>query len=859
MSISVRFYSALTLLVGASLSAQQPLHPAGADVVVIVPDSLPDVPRTLTELLAARAPGVTVQRATGSIGGGSWVSLRDAAAVRGADPLIVVDGVRRARHVLAEAGFDRGSGFSFPDFERRAPSPLDDIPVEDVERIEILRGPAAASAYGPDARYGVIVVTTRTPGRTPGIAASLGGGYASSSLEFPRATVRVASNGYACPIGSNCTPVATSSYTPLLDRPFLSQGSQRAARVAIDRSLGRVAGTASLSHERVEGVLPTDGRDRTSATARMSAPVGPVQVGYSGQWTVRGVALPTEDGAMGPYLGGVAYLPTDCSPTSPCGPDSVSRGYRGNFGLIEKTGARHRRMRTSHEVDLSARIGHNLQLETRLAGDWFGQDIRWANPAQSNLPNVKFDRTRHMSARFGSAEQAVRYELGNGERRAVSSLALRYEGGKARMSAFTGAVNYSYSPPLAGSSQLRLSEEFRRLQGVLQQRFSIDRLDAGVGMTVVKLDDRNTVRKDPTFGDPAIDAAFTLLRRSPLTLRARAAAARVRSFEPVPFDPIIIVPVYGAPPAPPWLPDRVTESEGGFDLSAGSLRASLSGYRKVERSERAIISIAPSPSYGPSIGPVTRAVRGLELSAAGDLPLLLARLHLDGFFALEQDQATTSPPFYEAVSTQYGYFLARRGESFGSWYAPDYQWADTNGDGRVQRNEMTRVEGSRAGRSRPSRLAALRSDLTVGSRWRLGAHLDYRGGHLVPDAVAMTRCLFGVCSALHDPGASNDQVIRALSVEGFSPTRTYLLPGDAIRVRELSLSYDDRSLSRLMRARGMRVTLAVRNAGFLWSRAGRGVWDPETFAAGTVDLSDIRAGVQSPIPREVVFRASLSY
>lgn len=61
-------FVALAACLAASPSAAQdpPRAPAGAEVVTIFPDSLPDVPRTLSELLAGRVPGLLVQRASGA-------------------------------------------------------------------------------------------------------------------------------------------------------------------------------------------------------------------------------------------------------------------------------------------------------------------------------------------------------------------------------------------------------------------------------------------------------------------------------------------------------------------------------------------------------------------------------------------------------------------------------------------------------------------------------------------------------------------------------------------------------------------------------------------------------------------------
>ena len=62
----------------AQQSARLAPPPAGAGVIVILPDSLEPRPRTLSELLRDYVPSASVQRPTGAVGASAVVSLRDA-------------------------------------------------------------------------------------------------------------------------------------------------------------------------------------------------------------------------------------------------------------------------------------------------------------------------------------------------------------------------------------------------------------------------------------------------------------------------------------------------------------------------------------------------------------------------------------------------------------------------------------------------------------------------------------------------------------------------------------------------------------------------------------------------------------
>src|SRR5437773_1136117 len=68
------------------------------------------------------------------------------------DPIWVIDGVRMTSDV---SGFGTGGNHT------SVPARVNDINPEEIESIEIVKGPSAATLYGTDAANGVIVVTTK--------------------------------------------------------------------------------------------------------------------------------------------------------------------------------------------------------------------------------------------------------------------------------------------------------------------------------------------------------------------------------------------------------------------------------------------------------------------------------------------------------------------------------------------------------------------------------------------------------------------------------------------------------------------------------------------------------------------------
>ena len=106
----------------------------------------------MQDLLAGRTPGLQFNVMNGTVGTGSPVRIRGVSSFSlGTNPIIIVDGVRVNND--SSAGPTIGSGDEV--------NTLDDFNPEDIESIEILKGPAAASLYGTEATAGVIQIITK--------------------------------------------------------------------------------------------------------------------------------------------------------------------------------------------------------------------------------------------------------------------------------------------------------------------------------------------------------------------------------------------------------------------------------------------------------------------------------------------------------------------------------------------------------------------------------------------------------------------------------------------------------------------------------------------------------------------------
>jgi len=133
---------------------------AAAKVAEVAPVS------TVAQLISGRAAGALVQLANGTIGSGARIKLRGSASLGLSDqPLIYVDGVR-VDNKVASGPFSDGFVGNI--------SRLNDFNPADIESVEIIKGPAAATLYGTEAANGVIQIITKRGSRGAGSQWQLG-------------------------------------------------------------------------------------------------------------------------------------------------------------------------------------------------------------------------------------------------------------------------------------------------------------------------------------------------------------------------------------------------------------------------------------------------------------------------------------------------------------------------------------------------------------------------------------------------------------------------------------------------------------------------------------------------------------
>ena len=113
-------------------------------------------PANFADLLSGRAPSVQVLEAGGSVGTGVRIRIRGLSSLSlSNEPAYYVDGAK------VEAGArDNGATLSIGT-GGQATSRVNDLNPEDIQSIEVVKGPAATTLYGTQAGNGVVRITTR--------------------------------------------------------------------------------------------------------------------------------------------------------------------------------------------------------------------------------------------------------------------------------------------------------------------------------------------------------------------------------------------------------------------------------------------------------------------------------------------------------------------------------------------------------------------------------------------------------------------------------------------------------------------------------------------------------------------------
>lgn len=254
-------------------------------------------------VLQGRTPGVMLRNESGTTGTATTIRIRGLTSLGlSNDPLVFIDGVRMTAN--------NSNIYGVGNQER---SRLNDLKLEDIENIEVVKGPAAAALYGSDANAGVINIITKRGRAQSGFTQSITAEYGQASPNF------TPPDNYARCVAGNATNAAFRACanvpvgTVLVDNPLnreqpFKDGRYRNFGWTLRGGSERHTVFLSLGADDDDGTLPHNEFGHVNGRANVGfMPSEKVQVdlGFGLSRTVSD--LPQNDNNIYGYLGG-AFL-----------------------------------------------------------------------------------------------------------------------------------------------------------------------------------------------------------------------------------------------------------------------------------------------------------------------------------------------------------------------------------------------------------------------------------------------------------------------------------------------------------------------------------------------------------------------
>jgi TonB-linked SusC/RagA family outer membrane protein len=859
---------------------------------------------TAADALQSRVAGVSVTSASGSSGTSNQIRIRGAASISlSNEPLLYIDGVRVASGGAAQ-WFTGGQAF-----ER-----LNDLQPEDIESIEIVKGPAAAALYGADATAGVIQVITKR-GR-PGagrFAQSIGLDYNAIERNFePRTnygrcgTAHISNPDHALCFGQ-------AAQTLVSDNPLLRENAFRTGQTVGINWSGRGGGAnygyyTSLNRETEEGVLPNNGFDRSSGRVNFNwIPSQNLTLDAGVGVTVSLTDLPDNDNNIFGWLGN-SHL------GSPLTRVSSDTGQNGWFGRNRDVPAMKaiENMRNTHRTigsltaNWSARPNFTHRFTAGL--DWVREEDRRFLP-KNNRGSYPINIGQLQEARRGIERYTVDY-LGNLQNDLSAAVVSNFSFGvqlvetREELVFATGEGLPVNSNDVVTAASLRSGGQEVRLDrsvGFIGQ-WQVGLNNRLFGQVGLRYDNASSFGRDATwvllptvrgswvaseepFWKVAFINPFRLRAAWGTTGRIPVAGASLTTLQPAPY----IEGTGAAAGAIPLNPgnaglkfERGTEFEGGFD--AGFLRDQIglevTFFNKVSNDLLIQQPLPPSSGYtagGPGIGgfPFVNIGRmynrGWEVAVRA-VPLNRADVSWDirvGANTLRNEvtdmntDTDTIPPFGNLNRVQEGLQL-------GAWWTRKIVSVDTlSGVVRVTEDPTF------AGNVLPTFEANLSTNLTIKRNLRLYGLIDTKRGHrvrnftdffretqLVRSNARLDTTVLSKVERLRrygNPNTGQPAFItagtgRAMTVNDVQ--EEYIQDGSFVRLRELSLSYTlPPRWARAFRATTASVTVAGQNLA-LWTKYEG--YDPEVVSNAVALFNRDDFFTQPPV-RRYVFRVNLTF
>jgi TonB-dependent starch-binding outer membrane protein SusC len=838
---------------------------------------------SVQDILRSRLPGVSVTSASGTSGTSNQIRVRGASSISlSNEPLLYIDGVR----VVTGGGLQTDPGVFFTGgqlYER-----LNDLDPDDIESIELVKGPAASTLYGADASTGVIqIITKRGRPGTAKFTQTVSLEYNSIDRNFEPRT-----NYARCSVANDTTPnnllcFGKGAGTLVSDNPLLRENAFRTGRTARLGWSGRGGGAnygyyTSVNSEAEDGVLPNNGFNRKAARVNFNwVPLQNLTLDAGVGITRSQADLPDNDNNIFGWLGN-SHLGL---PTTRTVDGSGQNGWFGTqrdvaaMKLIENGRQTHRTIGT---VTANWTPRHWFSNRFTAGVDWVREEDRRFLPKNAR-GSYAVNVGQINESRRGIERYTLDY-LGNIEHNLSASVVSNVSFGfqlvdtREEVVFATGeglAVNSNNV--VSGASLRSGGQDWKQLRGVGfigQWQVGLNnRLYGQVGMRFDNASSFGTESKWvslPKVGVSWVASEEPFWKVGFLnTLRLRAAwgstgripqpGSSLFTFASAPYiDGAIVAP--GAVPQNPGNPglrfERGEEFEGGFDagLFHDRVGVELTFFNKVSKDLILQEPLAPSLGFtqNPFVNIGSMVNRGLEISLKA-LPVNTPTLSWDfglsaGTLHNEVTDMGDVPPFGTLNRVEAGMQL-------GTWVSNRIR-SINEATGEVLVDSVR----SFAGKVLPTLEGNVTTTLTLFRNFRIYGLLDTKRGHRVRDFTDFFRetQLVRSDSRLDTLKLSRHERLRRYGNPNAGPgvpafvtvpgctglasgpggttcgrtvndvQEAYIQDGDFVRFREFSLTYTlPNTVARAFRAQTASVTLSGQNLALWTNYEG---YDPEVVS-----------------------------
>ena len=845
------------------------------------------------ELLTARTPGLTILSSSGQAGASSKLRIRGAGSLSaGLEPVVYVDGIRVQSGT--QSGYSTGNGVV------QGTNSLDFVNPNDIESIETIKGPAAATLYGADAAGGVIQIITKKGRAGSGLQwnASYQTGFTTWALDTPTNYWKCTASNIGNPsIYPGCAGVAEN--TVLMDDPVkrhplaLRQnegGPEDYANLSTFNLSARGGGEAFnyyLSYENggEEGVYYNNFSNRTSGRANFGfTPSETFSAAVSVGYARTAVKMPLANNSSNSVLrNGFRGRPGSSAPWE--------EGFRG-FGpeLSNQYDNQHDDERTTISLTanyqprewFSNRLTLGMDKQDRVNQLFYEIDTTGRAPWGATRATGQINRNLRSNHLWtvdyaGTLTTDVTSEMGSSLSFGMQLVRDQFES-----HSVSGEGLVANNLNLVGTAAItRAGQGFveQTSLGVFVQE-QISWQDRLYGTVAVRIDDNSAFGNDFSlvvypkasmsyiisdedfFSLPYVDemklrSAWGQAGKAPRPFTAD------RAYRPgvtVVGDAAVNRLSTASYGNPDLKAETGSELELGFDASFLEGRAGLEVTYYSQNTKDALVQVPDPPSSGFSgshfvnIGEIANS--GFEVLLTST-PVYRRNLQWDATLSLYTN-ANELVSFGGALEDiTFGAFAQVQkhieGYPLGGYWSVDVQ-RDSNGNPMLTAGGAAIVDYDNeewVGPQLPTREIALSNTVTLAGNLRIFAQLDYKGGNYQWCAICSIRNRVDRNSwEVNNPDADPAEVALWRSRQ----TKTHLFPADFLKLREIALSYTlPAGLSSTIRADRTTVTLSGRNV-WMWTKYG-GTSDPEVTFYSQSDYNQLDYA-STPMTRR--FQASVA-